>query len=125
MAISAAVVPQARDETGQCVRRRRDGLWGAKARCHPPQEGPQGTLGVVPSPGGEAQGDGDARRPGRTRRDRPVPPDIVGGGHPPSQLQKCCTRGHRVRSVPIALRLTKAGPAAMPSMVGRATPAKR
>ena len=42
--IRAAVVQQALDETRQCVRRRRDGLWGAKARFHPPKEGPQGTL---------------------------------------------------------------------------------
>src|SRR5438132_12276716 len=41
--VSAAVLQQAIDETSQFVRRRRDGLWGAKARFHPPKESPQGT----------------------------------------------------------------------------------
>ncbi len=62
--ISAPVLQQALDEPSQCVRRRRDGLGGAEARLHPPKEGPQGTLRVVHSPGGEAQGNGDAMRPG-------------------------------------------------------------
>src|SRR5262245_43333045 len=39
--ISAPVLQQAINETGQFVRRRRDSLWGAKARFHPPKEGPQ------------------------------------------------------------------------------------
>jgi len=62
--IRATVLPQAIDEPSPFVRRRRDGLWGAKARLHPPKESPPGTVRVVHSPGGEAQGDGDARRPG-------------------------------------------------------------
>jgi hypothetical protein len=62
--ISAAGWPQALDQTSQLVRRRRDGLWGAKARFHPPHEGPQGTRRVGQQAGGEAQGDRDARRPG-------------------------------------------------------------
>src|SRR5712691_5479780 len=36
--ISATVLQQAIDETSQFVRCRRDGLWGAKARFHPPKK---------------------------------------------------------------------------------------
>ncbi len=61
--------------------------------------------------------------PGRTRRDSTVPPEIVCGGHRPSQLQTCCTRGHRGMSVPISLRRTTAVPSAIPSMVVTSTPA--
>jgi hypothetical protein len=63
--------------------------------------------------------------PGRTRRDRTVPPAILCWGHSPSQRQQGVTRGHRCMSVPISLRMTTAVPSAMPSMVVRATPARR
>src|SRR5207237_4307674 len=62
--VRAAVLQQAIDQTRQLMRRRRDGLGGAEARFHPPKEGPQGTLRVVQTASGEAQGDRDARRPG-------------------------------------------------------------
>jgi hypothetical protein len=62
--VSTPVVQQALDQTSRLVCGGRDGFWGAEACFHPPQEGSQGTLRVVQSPGGEAQGDGDAMRPG-------------------------------------------------------------
>jgi hypothetical protein len=62
--VCAAVLQQALDQTSQLVCGGRDGFWGAEACFHPPQEGSQGTLRLVQSPGGEAQGDGDAMRPG-------------------------------------------------------------
>jgi len=62
--VSTPVLQQAIDQTTQLVCGGRDGFWGAEACFHPPKEGSQGTLRVVQSPGGEAQGDGDAMRPG-------------------------------------------------------------
>jgi hypothetical protein len=38
--IRAAMAPQALDQRRQCVRRRRESLWGTEAHVHPPQEGP-------------------------------------------------------------------------------------
>jgi len=63
--------------------------------------------------------------PGRPRRARTLPPEIVGWGHRPSQRQPCCTRGPRCRAVPLALRMSTAVCAAMPSSVVRATLARR
>ena len=63
--------------------------------------------------------------PGHTRRDSPWPPEIGWWGHRPSQLQQCCTRGHRGLSVPIALRRLKAVFASLPSLGVRSTPARR
>ena len=44
------------------------------------------------------------------------PPETWCWSHRPSQLQTCCTLGHRCMSVPLALRRTRAVPASMPSM---------
>src|SRR5713101_9430464 len=63
--------------------------------------------------------------PGRTRRDSTFPPEILCWGHSPNQRQKCFTLGHRVISVPISERITRAVPSSMPSMVVRSTPAMR
>jgi len=64
VAVRAAGLPQALDQTRQRGRRGRDGLGGAEARVQPPQAGPQGTRRVVETAGGETPGDGDAMRPG-------------------------------------------------------------
>ena len=62
--VSAPVLQQAIDQTSQLVCGGRDGFWGTEAGFHPPKKGSQGTLRVVQSPGGKAQGDGDTMRPG-------------------------------------------------------------
>ncbi len=50
---------QARDQSSQLVRRRRDGLGGAESRLHTPEQGAEGTLRVVETASREPQGDGD------------------------------------------------------------------
>jgi hypothetical protein len=81
--VCVPVLQQAINETRQFVRRRRDGLGGAEARFHPPKEGAQGTLRVVQSPGGEAQGDRDARRAGaHPPRQHLAPRNFVLGTQP-------------------------------------------
>jgi hypothetical protein len=62
--VRAARLEQTRDETRQRVCRGRDGLGGPESRVHPSTESPQGTLRVVHTAGGEAQGDGDTMGPG-------------------------------------------------------------
>ena len=59
LAVRAAVLAQTLDQTSQLVCRGRDGLGGPESRFPPSQESPQGTLRVVQTAGGEAQGDGD------------------------------------------------------------------
>jgi hypothetical protein len=46
--------------------------------------------------------------PGRTRRERTLPPAILCGGESPSQLQQCLTLGQRRMAVPISERMTRA-----------------
>src|SRR5262249_59429521 len=62
--VSAAVLQQAIDQTRQLVGRCGDGLGGPEARFQPSKEGPSGTLRMVQTAGGKAQGDGGARRRG-------------------------------------------------------------
>jgi len=44
---STAVSQEALDETRQCVRRRREGLWGAETHVPPSKEGPQGITSKI------------------------------------------------------------------------------
>ena len=78
--VRAAGLQQALDQTSEFVRRGRDGFGGPKPRLHTPQEGPQGTLGVVQTAGCQAQGDGDARRAGShtPRQDLPTRELVLG-----------------------------------------------
>src|SRR6266700_1028364 len=62
--VSAAVLQQSIDQTSEPVCGGRDGFWGTESRFHPSKESSQGTLRVVQTAGGEAQGDGDAMRTG-------------------------------------------------------------
>ena len=68
--VRAAVFQQAIDQTRQLVCGGRDGLGGPKSGFHPSKKSPQGTLRVVQTAGGKAQGDGDA---------------MGTGAHPPRQ----------------------------------------
>ena len=58
----------------------------------------------------------------RVRLDRTLPPVFLKVGHNPSQLVKCFTVGHFVKSLPSSLTSVSAWTSSIPSMAVRSTP---
>src|SRR5205085_4577290 len=60
--------------------------------------------------------------PRRVRLDCTLPPVFFQHGHNPSQLLKCLTVGHLVKSVPSSLTSVSACSSSIPSIAVRSTP---
>ena len=123
--VRTPVSQQALDQTSQLVGGGREGFWGAEACFHPPKEGSQGTLRVVQSPGGEAQGDGDTMRPGaHPPRQHLATRNLVLGTQPQPATEVFHTRP------PVHVRADRTEEdqsrvSSIPSIVVRSTPARR
>ena len=123
--VGTAVFSQAIDQASQFMGSGGDGFRSPKACLQTPEKGAQGTLGVVHTAGGKAQGDRTQCVPGRTRRARTFPPEIWCCGHRPSQRQQGVPLGPRGLSVPPSLRRTQAVLSSLPSIGVKSTLAMR
>ena len=106
----------------QLVRRRRDRLGRPQTRTLTTQVRPRALELRIRLHAASRRACAARFLPRRVRLDFTLPPVLCQLGHKPSQLAKCFTVGHFVKSVPNSLTSVRACNSSIPSMAVRSTP---